>query len=220
MRLRRWLLFPLLLLTLVGSLLAFRPAEYYFEIAKNIDIFTTIIREVNTHYVDEIEPNSFVREGIDAMLSALDPYTNFISASDIEDFRFMSTGQYGGIGASIVKRDSQIFIADPYVGWPAYTSGLRAGDQLLRIAEEDLIEEDYSIEDVRNLLRGQPNTQVKVKARRPYVEDTFTVTITRQNIQVPSIRYAGVVAPGVGYVQLRSFTENAGRDVLNASILS
>ena len=110
------------------------PAERYFEIAKNLDIFASLFKEVNAMYVDEINPNKTIRTGIDAMLESLDPYTNFISEDEVEDFRTLNTGQYGGIGAVTRPIGKRTVVTMVFENYPAYKSGLRIGDEVLKIA--------------------------------------------------------------------------------------
>ena len=107
--------------------------DSYFEIAKNLDIFTTLYKELNTFYVDETDPGKLMKKGIDEMLKSLDPYTTYIPESEIEDFRFMTTGQYGGIGAIITKGEEYVYVSEPYEGYPAHKAGLMAGDKILEI---------------------------------------------------------------------------------------
>ena len=122
-------------LIIVGlSFAAFNtPSERYFDIAKNLDIFATLYKELNTYYVDEVNPNKTIKIGIDAMLGSLDPYTNYIPEDEIEDYRFMTTGQYGGIGAVIAKRKDRTIVIMPNQGFPAEKAGLKVGDELLEI---------------------------------------------------------------------------------------
>src|SRR3989337_3151554 len=113
---------------------AFRkPAEKYFEVAKSLDIFATLFKEVNAYYVDEVEPEKLVRKGIDAMLESLDPYTDYISEDEMESFRISTTGQYGGVGAMIGVVNKKVVITQPYKGFPAYSNGIRVGDELLEL---------------------------------------------------------------------------------------
>ena len=130
---KRRTLLPLLALT-GTTLFAFRPKtdnERYFEIAKNLDIFATLFKEVNTYYVDEITPAKLVKTGIDAMLKSLDPYTNYIPEDDIEDYRTLTTGQYGGIGISTpIKRNGKMVVRTVYEGYPAQKAGLLPGDEI------------------------------------------------------------------------------------------
>ena len=115
------------------------PREKYFEITKNLDIFATLYKEVNTYYVDDVDPNQLIKTGINAMLESLDPYTNYIPEDDIEDYRTMTTGQYGGIGALIGTRNGRNMIIMPYEGFPAHDAGLRIGEEdlLLVVVEDD-----------------------------------------------------------------------------------
>ncbi|HPH81144.1 MAG TPA: PDZ domain-containing protein, partial [Flavobacteriales bacterium] len=115
------------------SFVSFSFKDDYFEISKNLDIFATLFREVNLYYVDEIQPGQMMKTGIDAMLESLDPYTNYIPEDDIEDARFMTTGQYGGIGALIRTKDDFIVVSEPYEDAPAAKADLRAGDVILEI---------------------------------------------------------------------------------------
>ena len=112
---------------------AYNFTDNYFEIAKNLDIFASVFREVNTYYVDETKPGDMIKKGIDAMLESLDPYTNYIPESEIEDYRYMTTGKYGGIGSLIRKKGEFIAIAEPYEGSPAQKADLRAGDIILEV---------------------------------------------------------------------------------------
>ena len=120
-------------MSLYGGFAFTSAGEDYFEISKNLDIFVTLFREVNIYYVDETKPGEMMKTGIDAMLESLDPYTNYISESDIEDYRFMTTGEYGGIGAAIKQIDGQVVISEPYEGFAAHKAGLRAGDIIIDV---------------------------------------------------------------------------------------
>lgn len=186
----------------------------YFELSKNIEIFTSLYREVNTYYVDEIDPAKFMRTGIDAMLKSLDPYTDYISESEIEDFRFMTTGQYGGIGSLISKKDDDIIIADPYEGFPAQKADLRAGDVLLEVAGESM--KGKSTEDVSKLLKGQPKTEVKVKIKRLGEDKPMEKILLREEIKVNSVSYHGMLTEKVGYINLSGFRTNAANEVQKA----
>ena len=130
---KRFKLIILAFLLVFTSVLSVGFTDNYFEIAKNLDIFTTLYKELNTFYVDETDPGKLMKEGIDKMLKSLDPYTAYIPESDIEDFRFMTTGQYGGIGAIITKREDYVYVSEPYEGFPAQKAGLMAGDKILEI---------------------------------------------------------------------------------------
>ena len=136
------------------------PNERYFEITRNLDIFSTLFKEVNAYYVDEVNPNTLIKTGIDAMLASLDPYTNYIPEDDIEDYRTMTTGQYGGIGAIIGNRNGKNLIMMPYEGFPAHKAGLLIGDEILKVDGIDVKEKNTS--DISQLLKGQANTKLNI----------------------------------------------------------
>jgi carboxyl-terminal processing protease len=188
----------------------------YFEISKNLDIFTTLFREVNLYYVDDINPGQLIKTGIDAMLESLDPYTNYIPEDDIEDARFMTTGQYGGIGAMIRTKGDYIVIAEPYENSPAAKAGLMAGDIILEV--EGKSAKGKSTSDVVKVLKGTPETPVKVLIRRPGVEAPIEKTIVREEIKVKNVPYYGMIDEKIGLIKLTGFTEDAGREVREALI--
>ncbi len=192
------------------------PFDNYFEISKNLDIFGKLFREINSTYVDDVDPSKFMRSGIDAMLKDLDPYTQFISASEIEDYRFMSTGQYGGVGALVNKRDGKVMITEPYKGYPAEKSGLRAGDVILKIDSEDLTKADINSLDIRNLLRGQPNTIVKLRVQRLGVPEPFEVDVNREEIKITNVPHFSMIDKETGYISLTGFTKDAANEVKTA----
>ncbi len=188
--------------------------EKYFEIAKNLDIFATLFKEVNNFYVDDINPNKLMKTGIDAMLESLDPYTNYIPEDEVEDYRTMTTGQYGGIGAIIGKRNSKTTILMPYEGFPAHTSGLKIGDEILSVDGVEVVEKNTN--DVSKLLKGQANTKVKLKIKRYGVNEPIELELTRQKIKIDNIPYYGMVNDEVGYIHLTDFTSNASKEVKDA----
>src|SRR5690606_984077 len=146
-------------------LVAFKqPAENYFEIAKSLDIFATLFKEVNTYYVDEVDPKKLIRHGIDGMLESLDPYTDFIPEEDLENFRITTTGQYAGIGALIGVVNSRIVITHPYKNFPAYKAGLKVGDEL--VAVNGINVQGKTTAETSTLLKGPARTEVEVKVRR------------------------------------------------------
>lgn len=212
MTIRKKLLATLALSTL--GLVSFRAAsdnERYFEIAKNLDIFATLFKEVNTYYVDEITPAKLVKTGIDAMLRSLDPYTNYIPEDDIEDFRTMTTGQYGGIGASVVKRNGKTVVQSAYEGYPAQKAGLLPGDEILDI--NGVVVDKKSNGDISKLLKGQANSMVKLMVTRYGQDKPIQIDITRDKIQVDNVPYTGMISGDVGYFQLGGFTVDAGKEV-------
>ena len=205
-------LVPLLFIVLLTGLFAYNnPSERFFEIAKNLDIFATLFKEVNAYYVDEINPNTLIRTGIDAMLKSLDPYTNYIPEDDIEDYRTMTTNQYGGIGASIGKNNDKNIILMPYPGYPAYKSGLKIGDEILRVDDVDV--SDKTTEEISKLLKGQANTNVKVTVRRYQEDKSLDFDLKREKITIDNVPYFGMIQNDIGYIKLSDFTTSAGKEV-------
>ncbi|WP_439880415.1 S41 family peptidase [Pontibacter sp. MBLB2868] len=186
-------------------------SERYFEIAKNLDVFATLFKEVNTFYVDDVPPSKMMRTGIDAMLKSLDPYTNYIPEDDIEDFRTMTTGQYGGIGALVGNRNGKITIQMPYEGSPAHKAGLVIGDEILKVDGVDVT--GKSTNDVTKLLKGQANTTVKLDVRSYGQTKPRTVELKRANIMVDNVPYYGMLDDQIGYFQLSGFTVDASKEV-------
>lgn len=182
-----------------------------FEILKNLDIFASLFKEVNGLYVDEVNPNKLMKTGIDAMLKTLDPYTNYISEEDIEDYRTMTTGKYSGIGASVGERNGKITVLMPYEGSPAKEAGLRIGDQILEI--DDIETKGKKTEDISKLLKGQEGTEVKLTILRPGKSKSQDLTFKRATIKIPNVPYYDMVSEDVGYLQLTDFTQQAGREV-------
>ena len=206
--------FKILIVSIVVLISSFSFTDSYFEVAKNLDIFTTVYRELNNYYVDETDPGKLMKTAIDKMLKSLDPYTNYIPESEIEDFKFMTTGQYGGIGAVITKSKDFVFISEPYEGFPAQKAGLIAGDKILEIDGESA--KGKNTEEVSKALKGQPNTEVELLIERPYKEKPFTVNFKRQKISVKSVPFYSFIEDGIGYIKLRSFTRDCSSDVKNA----
>ena len=185
-----------------------------FEVAKNLDIFTTLYKELNKNYVDELSPGDVMKTGIDGMLKSLDPYTVYISEAEVEDFKFITTGQYGGIGALIHKQGDKLIISEPYEDRPAHIYGLKAGDQLLEVDGKSVAGKSTS--DVSTLLKGQPGTSVTILLKRPGVEENIEKELIRQNVKIDNIPYYGMLDSNVGYIKLTGFTQHAGKEVKSA----
>jgi carboxyl-terminal processing protease len=210
----KWV-FALSVLLVTGVALR-EPAEKYFDIARSLDIFATLFKEVNAYYVDEVDPEKLIRRGIDGMLGSLDPYTDFISEEELESFRITTTGQYGGIGALIGVIDERIVITDPYEGYPAQKSGLKIGDEIVAIDGNTI--KGKSTSEVSNLLKGPPKTEVEVEIRRAGAKDHLAFTIRREKINIRNLEYYGMVGSDVGYLKLTDFTPGAGREVSEAVV--
>ena len=191
-------------------------SDPYFEIAKNLDIYTNLFKELNTFYVDPIEPGKLVKTGVDAMLQELDPYTNFISEADVEEYEIMTTGKYGGIGANMQRKGNDIYVADVYENSPAHKAGLHPGDMVESIDGQSL--KGKTIEDLGSLLKGSPGTQLKMKVKDAYTQIVSEKLITRGEIEISSVPYAGLVGAqnDIAYVRLTQFTQQCGNAVKDA----
>ncbi len=204
---------------LIGAAILFSiqavQTDPYFEISKNLEIFTKLFKELNTYYVDPVQPGKLVKKGIDAMLSDLDPYTNYITEEDIEDYRFQTTGKYGGIGSSIRQKDGYIAIGEPVENSPVIKAGLKAGDLILEIDGHSTKGKD--IDDVSKFLKGSPGTSLKVKYKDAFTGIESSKTITREEINISSIPYADMMGPKneYAYVRLAQFTDHCGNMVRN-----
>jgi carboxyl-terminal processing protease len=196
------------------TFVSFTRDEKNFEIAKNLDIYHTLFRELNMFYVDEINPNELVKTSIDDMLQSLDPYTNYISEDQIEDFRFMTTGEYAGIGALISKHGDDIVIAEPYEGFPAQKFGLKAGDIILEVSGKETV--NMNTEDVSSLLKGPANKPVTIKLQRPGQKKPYTVDVVREKVSIDAVPYYGMLDKTTGYIRLSNFTANCSKDVQKA----
>lgn len=185
-----------------------------FEISKNIDIFVSMYKQLNTYYVDNINPGQLIKTAMDAMLKSLDPYTVYIPESDIEDYKFMTTGQYGGIGALIHKSGNYIFISEPYENFPADKAGLKAGDKILEINGKSA--KNKTVEEVSTALKGQPGTIVSLLIERDSTQKPFLKEISREEIKIDNVPYYGLVGDNIGYINLSEFKQNAGKDVKDA----
>ncbi len=185
-----------------------------FTIAKNLDIFASLVRELDSYYVDDIDADNLVTVGINAMLEELDPYTEYIPEENSDDFRLMTTGEYGGVGALIGNRTGTNMILMPYKGFPAQSGGLRIGDQILMVDTVNVV--DKATADISKLLKGPANTDVFVKVKRG--EDTVSVNLTRRKIVISNVPYYGKIDESTGYIKLSDFTTNAAADVRKAMI--
>ncbi len=207
----------LCLVVIMGlSFWSFKVDQKNFEISKNLDIFYTLFRELNLFYVDEVEPDKLIETGINDMLESLDPYTVFIPESDMDDFKFMTTGEYAGIGALIRKKDDHIVVAEPYEGFPAQKSGLKAGDIFLEV--DGKAADKMEVSGVSDLLKGPAKQPVRLKMQRPGEKKPFTLDIIREEIKIDPVTYYGMVDPKTGYIRLSSFTDGCSDQVKKAFI--
>jgi len=205
------------LLSIVVVLIAVaasRPAERYFEIAKNLDIFATLFKEVNALYVDDVNPNTLVRTGIDAMLNSLDPYTNYIPEDEVEDYRTLNTGQYGGIGAVTRELGKRTVVTMIMEGYGAQKGGLKIGDEILKIDNHDMT--NLTREQSGQMMKGQVGTPVSLTIKRTGVEQPIKIDFKREKIKVSNVPYSGLIGKDVAYIQLSDFTPDAAKEVKTA----
>ena len=186
----------------------------YFEISKNLKLVSSIYEKINTHYVDEIIPGRVMKKGIDAMLRSLDPYTVYISEEQIEDFRFATTGEYGGIGATIKKRDKKTMISELYENSPASKNGLIPGDEIISI--DGILVDAKSLDEVGSLLKGPAESFITIKVLRN--GDELTKEVKREKIQIPAVNFARKVNNSTGIIKLTSFTNTAASEFKKALI--
>jgi carboxyl-terminal processing protease len=196
------------------GLVAFK-AEDYFEISKNLDIFAEVYKEVNTTYVDEVQPGELIRAAIDGMLKSLDPYTNFYSEAQAEDYRYQTTGTYAGIGSTIRTIGDYVYIDSPVDDFPAFKAGLLPGDKILAVDGVDM--KGKTASDVTDYLKGKAGTTFSIKIDR-LGEGELTKSITRETIKIKNVPYYGIIEDNIGYMQLTRFTPDAGKEVRDAVI--
>lgn len=188
------------------------------EIARNLDIFNAIYKELQTNYVDSIDSEKAITTAIDAMLSTLDPYTEYYPASSQDQLTQMTSGEYGGIGAIIQEiKGKGVIISEPYENTPSAKAGLRAGDLLMVIDNDTVL--GWTSKKVSERLKGEPGTRIKITLKRPYVEDSIlTFDVTRSRVQLPAVPYYGVIKDQIGYINLNQFTDKAAGSVRDALI--
>ena len=215
---RKWLI--IMVLAVVG-LAANRKTDHgkYFEISKNIEIFTNLYKELNTYYVDDVDPSKLMRTGVDAMLNSLDPYTNYISESDIEGYRYITEGKYNGVGAAFDKTMDFVFITDVFDSSPAQKAGLKPGDKILAVDGKSAI--NRSVDEVGDILKGAAGTDVELTINRPQLngsDKNMKIKVVRDEVTEQNVPYYGMLNDQVGYVVLTTFTRDAGENVKKAFV--
>jgi carboxyl-terminal processing protease len=193
---------------------AFKYDDRYFEIAKNLDIFATMFKELNAYYVDEINPNKAMRLSIESMLKQLDPYTNFFPEDDIEDYMTMATGKYNGIGATVSHQDNKHLVVMIYEGSPADKAGMKIGDEILKVDGIDVVSRKGV--DMGRLLKGQTGTTVKMQIKRYGQNSPIELTVGRDIVKTLNVPHSGMINDEVGYIQLNDFTATAAKEVKSA----
>lgn len=215
MNLRNRIIAVTFLLSVGLASYSFAVKNNSFEIAKNLEIFAAIFRELDAFYVDEISPQKFVRSGIEGMMSSLDPYTTFISEDEMGSYEMQTTGKYGGIGSLIRKSGDYVVIIEPYEGSPSVKSDLRAGDKIIKI--DGISAKGKNSDDVSKMLKGEPNTQVKLVIERLGELKPIEKIITREEIVIKNVPYYGLIeGTNIGYIKLTGFTDKCSNEVAEA----
>lgn len=191
-------------------------SDKFFQIAKNLDLFASVYKEINTYYVDDVNPNNLIKTGIDAMLESLDPYTVYIPEDDIEDFRTMTTGEYGGIGATTEFLEGRHTIIMLQEGYPAHKAGLQIGDQIMSINGIEVEHKENF--DLGKLLKGQSKTTFDIAVKRYGSTNPLTYAVNREKISIDNVYYSGMVNEQIGLIKLTEFTNNAGDEVKKAVV--
>ena len=186
----------------------------YFEMSKQLEIMQSAFRELNLFYVDELAPGELMETGIKAMLAKLDPYTRYFPESKMEDVRFMQTGEYGGIGASIESRDNRTVVVDLLDGEPADEAGIQLGDVLKSVNGKPI--DDLTQEQIGDLIQGATGTTLQVTFTRPGTNEQLTFDLERRKVKVPDVPYQGMLSETTGYLALNSFTKTASSEVRKA----
>jgi carboxyl-terminal processing protease len=196
------------------AFVSFRQDDRLFEIARNLDIYATLFKELNAYYVDEINPNQLIKTSIDGMLRSLDPYTVYYAEDDIEDYMTMTTGKYNGIGAMVNSSEGKHTVMMVYEDTPAQKAGLQLGDEIIKINGIDLSNrEDF---DSGKLLKGQTQTSVTLTIKRYGNTKPLEITLNRDIVKVTNVPYYGMISEDVGYIDLKDFTATASREVKTA----
>lgn len=199
---------------LLGAFSGKAQQDNRFEVSKNLEIFNALVKELELFYVDTIDVETTIRRGMDAMLSGMDPYTEYIPEQSIDELKMMTTGEYGGIGSYIRQRGDGVMIVEPFEGSPVVEAGLKAGDVILAIDTVNV--ENASTERVGELLKGVPNTKIVLKIQRPGEKKPIQVEVTRKLVVVDQVAYYGVKDGDVGYIYLRGFTDKSASEVKSA----
>ncbi len=183
--------------------------DTYFEISKNLEVFTSLFKELNESYVDNIEPGKLVKVGIDAMLNELDPYTNYITEDDMADYKFQTTGKYGGIGCTVLEKDGYIVVDHPYENSPVLKAGIKSGDIILEVNEKST--KGKSPDDMSLILKGSPGSKIQFLIKDPISGIETKKTVVREEIDVSSVPYVGMLQNNeMGYIRLTQFTQRCG----------
>ena len=203
----------IMLIIISAGLLSFSESRD-FKLVKNLEVFSNLFRELNYYYVDNPDPEKLIETGINAMLKTLDPYTVYISEEDLDDFKFTTTGHYGGVGSLIRKKGDYILITDVYQGFPADKSGLKTGDLIISV--DGISIKGMSSSEVSELLKGLPGSIVEISVNRYGSEEAVSFKLERKEINIPNVPYYGLVNEGIGYIRLSNFRSGSSKEVRKA----
>src|ERR1035437_7849483 len=209
--------FRLILITGASIVILFFTFSFVdsdFKILKNLDIYYTLFRELNLYYVDNTDPEKLVKTSIDAMLESLDPYTVFIPESEQDDYKFLTTGEYGGIGALIRKTNDYFTISELWENSPAYKAGIKVGDIILEINGVQVSRKSNG--EINDMLKGEPKTNIEFTLEHPGRYKTYKVLLARERISINNVPYFGMVTENMGYIKQTNFTTDAHIEVRNA----
>lgn len=204
----------ILILCIVAMSHVWANENQMFSYTQNLEVFSDVLKKLNIHYVDTIDLDKGVKHGISAMLATLDPYTIYFTEEEAKEFAEQNTGEYAGVGCTIMQRDSAVYISEPFDNTPAQEVGLRAGDKIVMIDNDTVL--NWKSDEVSKRMRGLPNTNLRMLIERPGCDSLMDVNITRRIIQRNPVVYYGTIAEGVGYIMLETFSEKAADEVRKA----
>ena len=210
--------------SLIGSLVvlvtvastSYMEKNKYFEILKNIEIFSNLYKELNTYYVDDLDPGQLMRVGLESMVESLDPFTNYISESEIEGYRINTEGQYRGIGALTQKMGDYVTIVEMFKDQPASKAGLKVGDKIIKVNGQNA--KNRTVEEIENIFQGVPGTILKLTINRPGEKKNIDIELVREDVNIPNVPYYSLLDEQFGYVNLTTFTRNAGKNIREAIV--
>ncbi len=213
---RYFFIFSLVLGISLASASFVATNDRLFEIAKNLDIYASVFKELNKYYVDEVDPQKAMQTSVDALLKSFDPYTVFYPEDELEDFLLMTTGKYQGIGIQLSEINQQHHITFIESDSPAEKAGLQIGDQLIAINDIRITSKTET--DPAQLMKGAANAPLVIEIQRPGVQSTQKITLTRATVQIKNVSYFGIIQPGIGYIQLDEFNASAAKEMKSALV--
>jgi carboxyl-terminal processing protease len=209
-----FILLPFVACTMLGFSTESNDAEYYLKIYRGIDMYSKVYKEITINYVDSLDPEEFMRAGIDGMLRTLDPYTVYIGEKENDEIDLITSGKYGGVGVTIGLRDGYVTVINLLEGFSAAKQGVEVGDRIVEV--EGKTTKGMSLENIRQFVRGAPGTELRMRIEREGEKKPIDFVLMREEISVHNIGYTGYVVAGVGYVRLERFSRTAGDDLRNA----